>query len=157
MRDKEWSEREDGRVYVNNLHMANTYLSSCGPVEGDVLYLQDRHISQHIWNKAPDRSVRVRQSVPSFQDDGPATALAGLVSAWTPPISPIQAQIIEKKNSYWSRLLTGGTSVDHPPPVDSVNRQGLLLEVVQILTDMNLQICKSYISSDAGWFMDGAH
>lgn len=39
--------------------------------------------------------------------------------------------------------------------VDSVNKQGLLLEVVQILTDMNLTICKSYISSDAGWFMDG--
>ncbi|KAF3447095.1 hypothetical protein FNV43_RR12275 [Rhamnella rubrinervis] len=41
--------------------------------------------------------------------------------------------------------------------VDSVNKQGLLLEVVQILTDMNLTICKSYISSDAGWFMDVFH
>ncbi|TKY58126.1 ACT domain-containing protein ACR2 [Spatholobus suberectus] len=41
--------------------------------------------------------------------------------------------------------------------VDSVNKQGLLLEVVQVLTDMNLQICKSYISSDAGWFMDVFH
>ncbi|XP_027333276.1 ACT domain-containing protein ACR2 [Abrus precatorius] len=41
--------------------------------------------------------------------------------------------------------------------VDSLNQQGLLLEVVQILTDMNLQICKSYISSDAGWFMDVFH
>lgn len=39
--------------------------------------------------------------------------------------------------------------------VDSVNKQGLLLEVVQVLTDMNLTITKSYISSDAGWFMDG--
>ncbi|GAV60528.1 ACT domain-containing protein, partial [Cephalotus follicularis] len=38
--------------------------------------------------------------------------------------------------------------------VDSVNKQGLLLEVVQVLTDMNLSISKSYISSDAGWFMD---
>ncbi|XP_028798239.1 ACT domain-containing protein ACR2-like [Neltuma alba] len=41
--------------------------------------------------------------------------------------------------------------------VDSVNKQGLLLEVVQVLTDMNLQICKSYISSDADWFMDVFH
>ncbi|XP_061376422.1 ACT domain-containing protein ACR2 [Gastrolobium bilobum] len=41
--------------------------------------------------------------------------------------------------------------------VDSVDEQGLLLEVVQVLTDMNLQICKSYISSDAGWFMDVFH
>lgn len=37
--------------------------------------------------------------------------------------------------------------------VDSVNKQGLLLEVVQVLTDMNLNITKSYISSDGGWFM----
>lgn len=39
--------------------------------------------------------------------------------------------------------------------IDSVNKQGLLLEVVQVLTDMNLIILKGYISSDAGWFMDG--
>ncbi|EXB80723.1 [Protein-PII] uridylyltransferase [Morus notabilis] len=41
--------------------------------------------------------------------------------------------------------------------VDSVNKQGLLLEVLQILTDMNLTICKSYISSDVRWFMDVFH
>ncbi|KAG7556456.1 ACT domain [Arabidopsis suecica] len=41
--------------------------------------------------------------------------------------------------------------------VNSENKQGLLLEVVQILTDMNLIITKSYISSDGGWFMDVFH
>ncbi|KAK9098671.1 hypothetical protein Syun_025716 [Stephania yunnanensis] len=41
--------------------------------------------------------------------------------------------------------------------VDSVNKQGLLLQVVQALTDMNLTISKGYISSDAGWFMDVFH
>ncbi|KAJ8535471.1 hypothetical protein K7X08_023191 [Anisodus acutangulus] len=41
--------------------------------------------------------------------------------------------------------------------IDSVNKQGLLLEVVQVLTDMNLIILKGYISSDAGWFMDVFH
>lgn len=39
--------------------------------------------------------------------------------------------------------------------IDSVKKQGLLLEVVQVLTDLNLTILKGYISSDAGWFMDG--
>ncbi|KAJ0098025.1 hypothetical protein Patl1_28477 [Pistacia atlantica] len=40
--------------------------------------------------------------------------------------------------------------------VDSVNKQqGLLLEVVQVLTDLNLSITKGYISSNVGWFMDG--
>lgn len=39
--------------------------------------------------------------------------------------------------------------------VDSVNKHGILLEVVQVLIDMNLVITKAYISSDGGWFMDG--
>lgn len=38
--------------------------------------------------------------------------------------------------------------------VDSVNKHGTLLQVVQVLADMNLTIKKSYISSDGGWFMD---
>ncbi|XP_057469863.1 ACT domain-containing protein ACR3-like [Actinidia eriantha] len=41
--------------------------------------------------------------------------------------------------------------------VDSVNRPGILLEVVQILTDLDLIITKAYISSDGGWFMDVFH
>lgn len=36
-----------------------------------------------------------------------------------------------------------------------MNKHGILLEVVQVLTDMNLVITKAYISSDGGWFMDG--
>ncbi|KAJ4953976.1 hypothetical protein NE237_030808 [Protea cynaroides] len=41
--------------------------------------------------------------------------------------------------------------------VDCVNRQDLLLQVVQALSDMDLSISKSYVSSDAGWFMDVFH
>jgi len=36
-----------------------------------------------------------------------------------------------------------------------VNRDGVLLEMVQLLTDLDLVISKSYISSDGGWLMDG--
>ncbi|GKD88996.1 ACT domain-containing protein ACR4-like protein isoform X2 [Tanacetum coccineum] len=39
--------------------------------------------------------------------------------------------------------------------VDSANKHGILLEVVQVLTDLNFVITKGYISSDGGWFMDG--
>jgi hypothetical protein len=39
--------------------------------------------------------------------------------------------------------------------IDSVNKPGILLEVVQILTDLDFIITKAYISSDGGWFMDG--
>ncbi|CAL9121482.1 unnamed protein product [Musa textilis] len=38
--------------------------------------------------------------------------------------------------------------------VDSVNKHGILLEVVRVLTDLNLVITKAYISSDGSWFMD---
>lgn len=41
--------------------------------------------------------------------------------------------------------------------VDSVNKHGILLEVVQVLTDLDLVISKAYISSDGGWFMDVFH
>ncbi|KAK4742177.1 hypothetical protein SAY87_000178 [Trapa incisa] len=38
--------------------------------------------------------------------------------------------------------------------VDSMNKPGILLEVVQILADLDLIVKKAYISSDGGWFMD---
>ncbi|KAK6287725.1 hypothetical protein POUND7_013904 [Theobroma cacao] len=41
--------------------------------------------------------------------------------------------------------------------VDSANRHGILLDMVQVLTDLDLVISKSYISSDGGWFMDVFH
>ncbi|KAK8631160.1 hypothetical protein V6N13_079921 [Hibiscus sabdariffa] len=38
--------------------------------------------------------------------------------------------------------------------VDSANKHDILLEVVQIFTDLNLIITKAYISSYVNWFMD---
>ncbi|KAH8968715.1 hypothetical protein BDL97_03G143400 [Sphagnum fallax] len=39
----------------------------------------------------------------------------------------------------------------------SANRHGILLRVVQVLTDLELAISKAYISSDGEWFMDVFH
>ncbi|XP_020111816.1 ACT domain-containing protein ACR3 isoform X1 [Ananas comosus] len=41
--------------------------------------------------------------------------------------------------------------------VDSMNKTGILLEVVQVLSDLDLAISKAYITSDGGWFMDVFH
>ncbi|KAL5213527.1 hypothetical protein ABZP36_024374 [Zizania latifolia] len=41
--------------------------------------------------------------------------------------------------------------------VDSMNKNGILLEVVQVLSDLDLAISKAYITSDGGWFMDVFH
>ena len=39
--------------------------------------------------------------------------------------------------------------------MDNTNKYGILLEVVQVFTDLKLIVTKAYISSDGGWFMDG--
>ncbi len=39
--------------------------------------------------------------------------------------------------------------------VDSGSRHGILLEVVQVVTDLDLTVTKAYISSDGRWFMVG--
>ncbi|KAJ0038013.1 ACT domain-containing protein ACR4-like [Pistacia vera] len=41
--------------------------------------------------------------------------------------------------------------------VDSANKRGSLLEVVQVLNDMDLIIRRAYIASDGEWFMDVFH
>lgn len=41
--------------------------------------------------------------------------------------------------------------------VDNVNKPGILLEVVQVLSDLDLTISKAYITSDGLWFMDVFH
>ncbi|XP_073013049.1 ACT domain-containing protein ACR3-like isoform X1 [Typha latifolia] len=41
--------------------------------------------------------------------------------------------------------------------VDSMNKEGILLEVVQVLSDLDLAISKAYIVSDGKWFMDVFH
>lgn len=41
--------------------------------------------------------------------------------------------------------------------VDSANKRGSLLEVVQVLNDLDLIIRRAYISSDGEWFMDVFH
>jgi len=41
--------------------------------------------------------------------------------------------------------------------VDSANKHGILLEVFQVLTDLDLIVSKDYISSDGQWFMDVFH
>ncbi|GFP81829.1 act domain-containing protein acr8 [Phtheirospermum japonicum] len=41
--------------------------------------------------------------------------------------------------------------------IDSARKHGILLEALQVLTDLNLSIKKAYICSDGPWFMDVFH
>ncbi|KAH1202767.1 Serine/threonine-protein phosphatase 7 long form [Glycine max] len=40
-----------------------------GPIEGDVLWMQPKHVSEHVWNGEPDRKLHIRRAVPMYQDE----------------------------------------------------------------------------------------
>ncbi|KAI4383454.1 hypothetical protein MLD38_009288 [Melastoma candidum] len=77
--------------------------------------------------------------------------------AYQPYIDPEYDSLIE-------RIYPASVSIDNETyqdctlvKVDSANKNGILLEMVQVLTDLDLVISKSYISSDGEWFMDVFH
>jgi len=37
------------------------------PIEGDVLWMQSKHVSEHVWNGEPDRKSHIRRAVPIYQ------------------------------------------------------------------------------------------
>ncbi|KAL5130619.1 Serine/threonine-protein phosphatase 7 long form [Glycine soja] len=38
-----------------------------GPIDEDVLWLQPKHVSEHVWNGEPDRKLHIRRTVPIYQ------------------------------------------------------------------------------------------
>ena len=38
-----------------------------GPIDGDVLWLQPKHVSEHVWNGEADRKLHIRRAVPIYQ------------------------------------------------------------------------------------------
>ncbi|KAE8663366.1 SWI/SNF complex subunit SWI3A [Hibiscus syriacus] len=64
------------------------------------------------------------------------------------------AKLIRRINP--PRIVVDNGACEHTTfiQVDCVYKQRILLELVQLLSDMNLNVTKAYVSSDAGWFMD---
>ncbi|KAJ6294299.1 hypothetical protein OIU76_022393 [Salix suchowensis] len=64
------------------------------------------------------------------------------------------AKLLRRVNS--PRVVVDNDACEHATviQVDTVKRQVALLEVVQVLTDLNLAITKAYMSSDGVWFMN---
>ncbi|KAL5194449.1 Serine/threonine-protein phosphatase 7 long form [Glycine soja] len=40
-----------------------------GPIDGDVLWMQSKHVSKHVWNGEPDRKLHIRRAVPTYQGE----------------------------------------------------------------------------------------
>ena len=60
-------------IFYFTVFMASSSSSSSNikiksdPVDGDVLWMQDKHVSQHIWNEEEDRKLHIRRVVPTYQ------------------------------------------------------------------------------------------
>ena len=37
------------------------------PIDGDVLWMQTKHVSEHIWNEKDDRKLHIKRVVPTYQ------------------------------------------------------------------------------------------
>ena len=46
--------------------MSNIQIKS-GPVDCDVLWMQDKHVSQHVWNGKEDKKLHIRRVVHTYQ------------------------------------------------------------------------------------------
>ena len=38
-----------------------------GPIDGDVLWMQAKHVSEHVWNGEEDRKLHIRRVIPTYQ------------------------------------------------------------------------------------------
>jgi len=38
-----------------------------GPIDGDVLWMQPKHVSEHVWNGKQDGKLHIRRVVPTYQ------------------------------------------------------------------------------------------
>ncbi|KAH1265484.1 Serine/threonine-protein phosphatase 7 long form [Glycine max] len=47
---------------------SNIHTRSC-PIDGDVLGMQPKHVSEHVWNGKPDRKLHIRRAVPTYQGE----------------------------------------------------------------------------------------
>ncbi|KAH1203035.1 Serine/threonine-protein phosphatase 7 long form [Glycine max] len=39
------------------------------PIDGDVLWMQPKHVSEHVWNGEPNRKLHIRRVVPTYQGE----------------------------------------------------------------------------------------
>ncbi|KAH1232461.1 Serine/threonine-protein phosphatase 7 long form [Glycine max] len=48
---------------------ASSIQTRSSPIEGDVLWMQPKHVSEHVWNEEADRKLHIRRAVPTYQGE----------------------------------------------------------------------------------------
>ena len=49
------------------LSCSSNIQSKSGPIDDDVLWMQTKHVSEHIWNEKDDRKLHIKRVVPTYQ------------------------------------------------------------------------------------------
>jgi len=52
---------------ASSLSSSSSIQIKSGPIDGDVLWMQPKHVSKYVWNGEPDRKLRIRRAVPIYQ------------------------------------------------------------------------------------------
>ena len=40
-----------------------------GPIDGDVLWMQAKHVSEHVWNGEEDWKLHIKRVIPTYQGE----------------------------------------------------------------------------------------
>ncbi|KAH1199659.1 Serine/threonine-protein phosphatase 7 long form [Glycine max] len=62
-------EREVAGSMASSSSCSSSIQTRSGPVDGDVLWMQPKHVSEHVWNGEPDRKLHIRRAVPTYQGE----------------------------------------------------------------------------------------
>ncbi|KAL5138645.1 Serine/threonine-protein phosphatase 7 long form [Glycine soja] len=57
------------RSMASSSSCASSIQTRSGPIEGDVLWMQPKHVSEHVWNGEADRKLHIRRAVPTYQGE----------------------------------------------------------------------------------------
>ncbi|KAL5138096.1 Serine/threonine-protein phosphatase 7 long form [Glycine soja] len=52
---------------ASSLSSSSSIQIKSGPIDRDVLWMQPKHVSEHVWNAEPDRKLHIRRAVPIYQ------------------------------------------------------------------------------------------
>ncbi|KAL5138727.1 Serine/threonine-protein phosphatase 7 long form [Glycine soja] len=52
---------------TSSLSSSSSVQIKSGPIDGDVLWMQPKHVSEHAWNGEPDKKLHIRRAVPIYQ------------------------------------------------------------------------------------------
>ncbi|KAH1209600.1 Serine/threonine-protein phosphatase 7 long form [Glycine max] len=57
------------RSIASSLSCSSSIQTRSGPIDGEVLWMQPKHVSEHVWNGKPDRKLHIRRAVPTYQGE----------------------------------------------------------------------------------------